>query len=313
MPFNQLLLPLIGGYFLIAFTHISSHWASRQSKEQLILASAATGFISLISARIFAVLLAKTDLGVAAYKALHDAAPYQGIGTALLSVLACLFVNLWVNYVWPKDEASLWLYSTTGTYNTLEKLLLTSALRVRNTTARPFIPELVIRLFLHQPLNFWYYWSRRVKSLFRKTALPSITNKRITKVNDPLPVMLSMKDRKVYVGYIEWVPPLRADSSPYITIVPVWSGYRDPDSLKVFPTEKYEESFFNAERPNGKVIAIGDIANASLYDPKTFASFSDAATQPENETDKVNQTASHKEIPNLWERLRRSLLDRFRG
>lgn len=313
MPFNQLLLPLIGGYFLIAFTHISSHWASRQSKEQLILVSAAAGFVSLIAARIFSVLFARTDLGIAIYQALHQAAPYPGIGTALLSVLMCLLLNLWVNFVWPKDEAMLWLYSTTGTYNTLEKLLLTSALRVRATTALPFFPELVTRLFWHPPLYLWHHLARGMRFVFCENSPPSGVNKRVVKVNDPLPVMLSMKDRKVYVGYIEWVPPLRADSSPYITIVPVWSGYRDPDSLKVFPTEKYDETFFNAERPNGKVIAIGDIANASLYDPKTFARFSDAATQPEDEADELEQASTPVGPLHFWNQLRLSLMSRLRG
>lgn len=302
MPFNQLLLPLIGGYLLIGFTHISSHWASRQSKEQLILVSAAAGLISLIAARIFAVLLVGTESGLAAYQILHKAAPYSGIGTALLSVAICLTVNLWVNFVWPKDEAMLWLYSTTGTYNTLEKLLLTSALRVRATTARPFFQELAIRMIWHPPLYFWRYLAHKFRSK-RDQAAPIAANDH-AKINDPLPVMLSMKDRKVYVGWVEWVPPLRADSSPYITIVPVWSGYRDPNSLKVFPTENYEDIVFSTQKPNGKVIAIGDIANASLYDPKTFEQFSETAN---NSDDDPKNTVVTEEKPRFLGRLKLAL------
>lgn len=307
MPFNQLLLPLIGGYLLIAFTHISSHWASRQSKEQLILVSAAAGFVSLIVARVLAVLLVRTDIGTAIYQTIHKAAPYQGIGTALLSVLLCLLVILWVNYVWPKNEAMLWLYSTTDTYNNLEKLLLTSALPVRATRTHSLIQELLIRLFLHPPLNLWDFLACKIKRLFCESTQAPSKSKPFSKPIDPLPVMLTLKDRKVYVGYVKWIPPLIVNGSPYITIVPVWSGYRDPNSLKVFPTENYKDEFFNAQSPNGKVIAIGDIVNASLYDSKTFAKFSDAATEPENKEDSEDDEHQPAVASILWDRLKRRL------
>ena len=92
--------------------------------------------------------------------------------------------------------------------------------------------------------------------------------------NAPVLVMLSMKDRKVYVGWLEWVPPLRADTSPYIKIVPAWSGYRDAQTMRIVTTEQYEEALFhNPDAPRGKILAIGDISNASLYDPDVYASF----------------------------------------
>lgn len=286
MPFNQLLLPLIGGYLLINFTHITSHWTSRQSKEQLLLAAAFAGFVALVLARTGVVLLMMTDAGPQLYQALHRAVPYDGIGTALLACLICLLLRQWINKVWSKEDAALWLYGT-GAYDSLERLFFFSFLRVDGIQTRPFFRELMLRMFWF-PITQQY---ERIKHFLTRDEIDCPTsdydNGYDSEVGDdtrtgPVLVMLSMKDRKVYVGWLEWVPPLRADTSPYIKIVPAWSGYRDAQTMRIVTTEQYEDALFqNPDAPRGKILAIGDISNASLYDPDVYASF--LSTTPQDD------------------------------
>lgn len=283
MPFNQLLLPLIGGYLLVNFTYITSYWASRQSKEQLLLAAALGGFFALILARLLVVLLMLTELGPAMWTAIHAAAPYPGIGTALLAFAICLVLRAWINWFWPKEEAALWLYGT-GTYNSLERLFFQSVLRIEQVKTRSFPAELLIRVLWHPVSRPVTYLWRRVQRR-RDDLPPSDQPQRESNdelealesnegVLDPVPVMLSMNDRKVYVGWLEWIPPLRADGSRFLRLVPVWSGYRDSTNLKVTVTENYTVSMFeHSALPPSKVISIGDISNASLYDPDVFERF----------------------------------------
>lgn len=302
MPYNQLLLPLIGGYILVNFTHITSYWASRQSREHFLLAAALAGLISLIIARTTIVLLLETPLRPylhQIYEAVHSSAPYDGIGTALAAFFLCLLLRFWINCVWSREDAAIWLYAN-NVYNQLERLFHYTYLRVDEVQTRPFVSELLWRMFLTPPKAF----KRWVVKIFQKLRTPpqppepaepteptehspgnpeagSIVQPGTKpsgegdgKKKEPISVMLSMKDRKVYVGWILWVPPLRAESSSYIKIYPAWSGYRDSETLKVHVSERYDsEKFVNPEIPKGKLIAVSDIANVSLYDIETFQGF----------------------------------------
>lgn len=289
MPFNQLLLPLIGGYLFVNFTFITSYWASRQGKEQLLMASALVGIVALAAARVLAVLLMATAWGREAWQLLHLVAPYPGIGTALLAFLLCLALRVWINWFWPRDEAALWLYGT-GTYNSLERLFFLSVLRVEQVRTRGFVAELALRMLWHPPLRLGRWLSRllapRAASDQAGTDAHPADRLDALETSDgllaPVPVLLSLKDRKVYAGWLEWIPPLRADASPYLRLIPVWSGYRDAQTLRVVVTENYSEDIFSgSELPAAKVISTGDIANASLFDPDVFDRFGNEPAEAE--------------------------------
>ncbi len=102
--------------------------------------------------------------------------------------------------------------------------------------------------------------------------------------------MLCLKNRKVYVGYIEYVLPMRAESKPYITILPAWSGYRDKDTLEVVPTTDYTATYYRMTAATAddnqfdidmyiKTVCIDDIESANLYDDNSFAVFTGDADQ----------------------------------
>ena len=276
MPFNQLLLPLIGGFLLVNFTHILSYWTSRQGREQLIFASALAGFIALFIARVIIVPLKSTSFGQAIGGAIYACAPYPGIGTALAAFLLCLTLRVWINWVWPKNEAARWLYGT-STYNSLERLFFYSGVPVEDAKSNGFLRELAVRMTQGA-------WSRLLTWLLARISPATIRAGEEPKI-EPVPVLLSMKDRKVYVGWLEWIPPLRANDAPYIRIFPAWSGYRDKDSLRVIPTEQYDAAFSESSMLRVKIIRTDEIAQASLFDPDVFARFSLPEDEGDDETD----------------------------
>ncbi len=288
MPFNQLLLPLIGGYLFVNFTFITSYWASRQGKEHLLMASALVGILALAAARMSAVLLMATSWGREVWYLLHWFAPYPGIGTALLAFFICLSLRMWINWFWPRDEAALWLYGT-GTYNSLERLFFLSVLRVEQVQTRGFVAELAVRMLWHPPMRLYrMLFPRSVASMGLDAQAHPADRLDALETSDgllaPVPVLLSLKDRKVYAGWLEWIPPLRADASPYLRMIPVWSGYRDAQTLRVIVTENYSEDIFSgSELPAAKVISTGDIANASLFDPDVFDRFGGEPAKVEQE------------------------------
>ena len=66
-----------------------------------------------------------------------------------------------------------------------------------------------------------------------------------------------------------------ANDAPYIRIFPVWSGYRDSETLKVLPTESYtQEAFGDSTMLRTKNIRTDELAHVSLFDADVFARFS---------------------------------------
>lgn len=213
-----------------------------------------------VLARIVVLALMLTPVGGMLYKLIHLAAETPGIGTALLTLVMCSALMAVVNRAWPRDQAALWLYDR-GVYNALESLFITSLLGgLEPVPARRLPNELWHRL-------------RSLTWLRRSNAREPVDDSS----DEPtlLPVMIALKDRKVYVGWLQWVPPLRDDGGPFVRIQPVWSGYRDKDTLKVVPTNLYQPI---REVTNGrisllKVIPVAEISSANLYDEAVFSHF----------------------------------------
>lgn len=109
------------------------------------------------------------------------------------------------------------------------------------------------------------------------------------------PVMVTLRNRKVYVGLIlETIRLLREDG--YVHLLPVLSGYREQDSLRIRMTTPYWRLYADmatvaarrldgrrsiAETPGeiasrsgfGVVVPIDQIDSASLFDQEVFGRF----------------------------------------
>lgn len=275
MPFNQLVLPLLGGYLLVIYASCFVYWSSRQSKEHLLFASAFVGAILLLIARCITLAVSKFEWGVWLHQRIHAFVDYPGIGTAVLALgLSCVFVE-WINRAWPISEVGFWLYGR-NSLTQFESLLYTSfsgVVPANEAIFRSLPVELVKRLsasllparfrLRKAPQTIW-----RVVSQFDEES----------KKASPIPLLLSMKDRKVYVGILEQAPPLSMLSMSYINIVVMLSGYRHKDNLHVTFTDDYTGVFNDPSQeevglPSCKVVPICDISSASLFDMAIFNRF----------------------------------------
>jgi hypothetical protein len=93
---------------------------------------------------------------------------------------------------------------------------------------------------------------------------------------------ISMKDGKVYIGYIQELPPNPEDRNSYFEILPVHSGYRDKDSREMKLTTFYESAYERLVQSNAdpekwlvflKVLKIEDIVSAGRFDPEAYVQF----------------------------------------
>jgi hypothetical protein len=280
VPYNLLLLPLLGGYILVTYSNCAIYWSSRQAKEQLLLASAVAGMLLALVARLIVMLtLAYAPLGKEVGLSIHAVLDLPGIGTASLSFfLGCAFAY-WINRAWPMQESGLWLYGR-GALTQLESLFMMSihaARPVDSETFRPLPFEVLWRLGASVP---WLGLALKRKMDTAELFLAVRPDSTEADLLGPIPLMLTMKDRKVYVGFLEKTPSLSAGAFTHISLVVLRSGYREKDTLRVSLTDDYSSVFSNtvSPLPPFKVLPVQDISSASLFDPAVFAAFSDNTT-----------------------------------
>jgi hypothetical protein len=95
---------------------------------------------------------------------------------------------------------------------------------------------------------------------------------------------ISMKDGKVYIGYIQELPPNPEDRNSYFEILPVHSGYRDKDTREMKLTTFYENAYERLVESGAdeedwivflKVLKIDDILSAGRFDPEVYVKFNE--------------------------------------
>lgn len=103
MPFNLLLLPLIGGYFFISQFYVTAFYAARHTRERLIFISALAGTFLLIAARIIVLFIAWATPGLAAFW--KQLAPFDYGGTAFGALALGLALPFVLNRYYPREKA----------------------------------------------------------------------------------------------------------------------------------------------------------------------------------------------------------------
>jgi len=252
------------------------YWSSRQSKEQLLFASAFVGALLAITARGLALFASNFSVGHGIYLAVHSILNYPGIGTAVLALLLSLGLVLWTNKSWPMSEAGFWLYGKDA-LNQFESLLFLSFSGVAPAPGAIFrsLPvELTSRLFAAIPV----IGLPMRKKLDERESFQVLSSMDENGKAAPIPLLLTMKDRKVYVGYLEKSPAVAFGNMSHISIVVIKSGYRDKDDLHVTFTEDYAAVFasdiaIQVALPPCKVIPVSDVSSAGLFDIEVFKLF----------------------------------------
>ena len=123
MPFNVLLLPLLGGYIFISYWNRTRFDAKRYSGERLLLHSALAGIVFLVAS--FALVSTVATGWPVAYERSHRLVPFEHSGTSLGALL--LGTTIWWPLNWfssrPKE-----IKRTIEAWNDYLELLLHQAL-----------------------------------------------------------------------------------------------------------------------------------------------------------------------------------------
>jgi len=298
VPFNLLLLPLLGGYLYLSKSNVRSYWTAQLQKEQLLFSAATYGLLFLLVSRLVVLWLLSTDEGLELAQSFHKLAPFPFAGTAfgtiLLAVVAWVFSNMFVN----EETAGHWLYHR-GSFDPLTDLFWQSAIGSKKRSAPTgflFIWKLALKVSL-----LW------IKGLVRLAAKPRRWSRRRTwqepyrlflaaraaglelagfPLGSPTPVMLSMKDSKVIVAIVVELSALKPNPA-FVTVLPLWTGYRESTTRRVYKTVNYEPVLQAADDPLdfSRVIRTADIATATIWDEAAFvipesADSSAAAEEP---------------------------------
>jgi hypothetical protein len=125
MPFNALLLPLLGGYILICFTHLFAYYSSRQSKEHLLFHSLLAGVVLGALGRLMAFALSTVEFFKSASAAFKQVFPFEFLGSSLLSLLLGISLTVAINIIVPKRRATHFLYKR-QVLNSFEALIYES-------------------------------------------------------------------------------------------------------------------------------------------------------------------------------------------
>jgi hypothetical protein len=94
-------------------------------------------------------------------------------------------------------------------------------------------------------------------------------------------VSVTLSNRKVYIGYVFRIPNLSPEEQ-FVGLLPVVSGYRDKDTLRLVLTTNYGPVLAgtSASKDDFEVtFALGSIESANLFDPIAYPLFDAAPTE----------------------------------
>lgn len=277
MPFNLLLLPLLAGYLFLTRSNLRAYSTSQLSKDQLLLQAALHGVVFLVLSRAICLLALQTEAGNQIGKWIHEFAPFPysatAFGTLLLAWVRVALSNLFVS----EQTAGFWLYHR-GQFDPLTRVLWCSS--VGELPKKPMGPFLfTARLALKMIRALWdslgwRLFRTRIATLWG--AMKTLRDELGLSLGDlpsgsAKPIILSLKDGRFLVGYLTDLLT-NTPNIEFVTFAPIWSGYRDATTNKVYKAVDYSEALKHAERPGDmtRVIRTADIAWASLFNPSAF-------------------------------------------
>lgn len=222
------------------------------------------GIALLCASRILTVALAHSWMGDALQILKQAYAPFPYFGTAMGTLVLSALLVLALNCLVPENEVGLWLYHS-GRFNQLESMLLSGAVGVA-ATGRVSVWTLLYEQLKLDPERFVYRF-RRWRKLEAEEYFFSCFE-----AGAPRPVMVTLNDKKVYVGLVSQLPPVVDSKFLFLRILPFWSGYRDSEDRRVHRTTDYEAAVLNQADRNDliKVVPACNIVCVGLYSDGTF-------------------------------------------
>lgn len=223
MPFNLLIFPIVGGYYILIRSRYYRYRQQRVDRQKLIFNAIFAGILLLIFSWIITGVISKIapDLvtNIQEYYPIHQ----NYFGTAccsfLLAIAATEFFNLFLSQTKSISRA------INGIGNEFERLCL---------------------------------------SCYKQTKL----------------IQLTLNNDKAYVGWVKSLPI--PHHSNYLSILPVYSGFRNKDDKTLTFTTQYLDVYATYIQ-NGEVLDIRDLANlvikiddivsANMFDPDMYDRF----------------------------------------
>lgn len=253
MPTNLLLLPVLGGFCFVHFCYFLNFRAQRLDGYRLLLESALYGLLLTLPAHLITYYWPRySDTGGRVREEwghLFGNAPLSG--TASLSLLLGLFLPFVIN----------WLHAG--------YLQLPEQAEERENDPGRFYDE-------RNPKRKIEEFLKPAKIAARDRSIQDLGNDLQRLLNKAIqqddPILVTLANRKVYVGYVTETPSLLNPESEYLSLLPVLSGYRDNATLKVVldliypdPEEIKGSVDFDPEDLLMMTIPFSEIKSASLY------------------------------------------------
>jgi len=101
-----------------------------------------------------------------------------------------------------------------------------------------------------------------------------------TALRREMPISLTLKTRKVYIGYVVQTPNLKL-AEQYIHLLPLVSGYREPTTLALKLTADYAKVYATGSvnvDDFSITIPLDSIDSANLFDPSAYELFLEPAS-----------------------------------
>jgi hypothetical protein len=226
MPFNLLLFPIVGGFFIITRLERFKYINQRLDRQMILFNSILVGMALLVTAYIVCTLCTMMIPDHVYFLKHHSPIKQEYFGTSLVSFLLAFPITWIANAIIKEEEAIGSAIDRIG--SELEKL-------------------------------FKYSCDARE------------------------PLQMTLKNGKVYVGWVQFLP--KPQASPYVTIIPVLSGYRD-EKQHLHITTTYIEIYAQYMREGliqgvedldvFLVIQVDEILTATRFDFEMFEKFEKA-------------------------------------
>jgi len=250
-PESPLVLAVLAGYVFIQRFNLWKLWAQSLDGWHLVYQSSIAGVIMIVPARLMVLLLITLGPQDVLRVSWHKfAGPISYLGTTALVFLAAPVLAYACNLI-------LGVYAIYRSKSCREfgVCCLTAFMNPRHWRRK-------IRT-LHNEISAAYALNLAIKGrgtsleqLLNDAALHAITKKQM--------VILTMADRKVYVGSVVRSPNLRPNDS-FVWLAPLMSGYRTSEKLEIRFAFTYPKS-----PASHLVLPLSDIRSARVFDMNIY-------------------------------------------
>ncbi len=237
LPYNLLLLPIIGGFYLITNLEYYKYLTQRLSPQAVVFNSVIAGTFLLLAAFITCSILTSAFPSQTNFIKQNLFPVFTGTGNAYFGTAICsFFLGIVVSLI-----GNLFINERKAVAKAIDKI------------------------------------GNGLEIMFK------------TSYDESEPLQITLKNNKVYIGYVELLHKPQHTEPNYVTIIPLMSGYRDGEKKEFHITTDYSKVYAHYIA-NGQiqsigdlkvtlVIQVGEIISATLFSYDVFEKFSLSKTQ----------------------------------